>query len=242
MHGMWLCLATLVGVDGTPTVSIEATRVRLGALVQGLREPWAEVDLGPAPQPLQSRVWQRATVEARIHQAGLPPLPVAVPPRIRVVRAGQRVSEARLRDLVYPEVVAALPPGATLRRLVLTGGVVLGRGTPHVCVPPLHHVHTGEQSALITIVTQDGGGPAPQAGSVIPVLLDLDVPTALHQNIITRGQQVVVVVNAGAVHLESRGVAQMSAALGNYVAVMPQNGTRLLQGQVVDAQTVEVLP
>ncbi|RYF10407.1 MAG: hypothetical protein EOO40_05215, partial [Deltaproteobacteria bacterium] len=79
-------------------------------------------------------------------------------------------------------------------------------------------------------------------GTMVPALLDVEVPASLHQAIVSRGQHVQVVINQGAVHLQSGGTAQQSGRAGDWISVMPQQGSRVLQAKVIDSRTVEVLP
>lgn len=58
--------------------------------------------------------------------------------------------------------------------------------------------------------------------------------------VVARNQEVVVVVRNGNVTVQTKGVTQRAAALGERVAVLPHGSTHTVQGTVRDPRTVEV--
>ena len=58
--------------------------------------------------------------------------------------------------------------------------------------------------------------------------------------VIKRGQEVVVVVRTGNVTVQTKGVAQQAASLGEPVAVLPHSCTHTVQAVVQDDATVEI--
>jgi hypothetical protein len=243
-----VCLFAL-GAGGTataaaaavPTVHVGGERLVLGSVVPSMPEPWASIDLGAAPRPLQRRLLTRRQIDARVRLAQLGSSPVALPSRIEVMRDGQVLTEPQLQRLVRTQVVRGLSMGSILRQLSLEGGLVLPRGKVSCQLPNLAALRAGRQTVLATIRSHVEG--ATPAQVQIPVLLDLEVlqqAPGLAQ--IERGQPVTILVQSGSVSVQSTGVAQLSGQVGDAIGVLPSGGTRVLHGRILDAQTVEVHP
>lgn len=214
-------------------LEVSAARVTLGDLVPEMPAPWREVDLGPAPAPLQRRDIGAAEVAERVRRARLGEAPLAVPARARLRRTGTSISAPELQDLVRPGVLARLPAQAKLRSLSVANGVVVGGGHVEVEVAA-PAPREGRQSVMARLRSADG------VVAVVPALLDVELPRTRVEVRIERGQDVRVVVTAGSVVVRAMGVAQAAAALGESITVLPETGGRVLRGRVVDAQTVEV--
>jgi hypothetical protein len=221
-------------------VHVAGERLLLGELIEALPHPWAGIDLGPSPLPLQSRILVRSQLEARIRQAQLGPAPVPLPQRLQVFRLGQRLTEPQLRTLLQGGLLQALPVDVTLRSLTLSGGLVLPEGSVQCEFPDLQRVRSGRQSVLATLTTQGETGDVTSVR--VPLLLDLEVPPRAVHPVVQRGQTVTLLLHSGAVTVQTAAVVQAAAAVGEQVSVLPSNGVRVLDGTVRDARTVEVTP
>ncbi len=222
-------------------VHVQGDRLLLGAVVPAMPEPWASVDLGAAPRPLQRRILTRHQIDGRLRLAELGSSPVPVPARIEVVRDGQVLNEVKLQALVRRQVEVRLAMGSVLRQLSVEGGLVLPPGKVDCQVPDLGQLRGGRQTVLATIASRTAAGEQTQVR--VPVLLDLELPQqAAVGPGIERNQPVTIRIQSGAVTVQSSGIAQLSGHVGDSVAVLPSGGTRVLHGRVMDARTVEVLP
>jgi hypothetical protein len=242
--GLWVLLLPEAEASGSSaaqsTVHVAGERLLLGELIEALPEPWAGIDVGPSPLPLQSRIFARSQLEARIRQAQLGPAPVPLPQRLQVTRLGQRLAEPQLRTLMQGGLMQALPADVTLRSLTLSGGLVLPEGSVRCEFPDLQRVHTGRQTVLATLSTQGDSGEITAVR--VPLLLDLEVPPRAVHLVVQRGQTVTLLLRSGAVTVQTAGVVQAAGAVGDHVSVLPSNGVRVLDATVRDARTVEVTP
>ena len=217
-------------------VQLQSERITLGAVVQRMPEPWASVDLGAAPAPLQSRWVLAQQVHAAVLAAHLGRAPVPVPRRTRVVRSGQVLSAPALRPLILQQVQDALPPNAAVRSLVIHSGAVLPEGPVNLHVVWSTPAHAGKQMVMAHLET-----PSDDI-RMVPVTLDLHVPQVRSNTIITRGASVHAVLTLGNVQVQQAAVAQGTGALGDMITLLPEGGSRMLRGRVLDEHTVEVQP
>jgi hypothetical protein len=154
----------------------------------------------------------------------------------RSARTPDVVCGTALAALVRQSVSAALPLGQRLR------GVHVGS----LCVPQRH----GPLRAEVSLPEQLVRGRNPvtayfasgkQGTDGLLVHVDLE-PTVAAQatRVMVRGTEINVVVRSSHVMVQAKAVAQESAGLGEPVRVLPMGGQRVVQGRVLDAQTVEV--
>lgn len=130
---------------GRITVEAQATIVpdvvRLGdvAMLEGDARSFADVDLGPAPDPGTSRRLTGAAILRRLVEAGVDTGHVryAIPASVRVERAFQEVGVDEIRTAVENVAPAALAEGETVRSLDVPGSVriPLGAYEARVTVP-----------------------------------------------------------------------------------------------------------
>ena len=233
---MLLMLCTLAAATGFADVELQSDRITLGDVVARMPEPWASLDLGAAPPPMQSRWVLAQQVHSAIAAAHLTRPPLVVPKRVRVTRSGQVFSAPTLRPLILEQVQQSLPAQAIIRSLVIHSGAVMPEGPVSLRVAWSTPAHAGRQMVMAHLET-DG-----DAHSMVPVTLDLHVPQVRATAMIARGAPVHAVLSVGNVTVQQTAVAQSPGALGEVITLLPEGGTRMLRGRILDAQTVEVQP
>ncbi len=216
-------------------VEISGARVQLGMLLPAAPQPWAQVDLGAAPPPLQRRIFTAAQIAAGVARAGLPELLGApLPARVSVVRRGRGISQMALRELIQRQVRDQLPAGAILRQLSVASGLTVGAGELGISIAWPARPLAGRQTLMATLLTEDGWE------GRLPVQVDLFRPAEQMRAVIDRGQQVAIVLEGPGLRVESVGMAQSRGAVGDIIQVLPSVGTRIVRGRILDARTVQV--
>ena len=233
VHAIWATVVWATLSVHAPTVEVNSERVRLAHLVPRMPEPWASVDLGAAPEPLQHRIVTSNDIARKISLARLEAAPLPLPGRTEVLRAGTNFTEPELRTMLQEALIAQLPAPHALRSLSVSGGIVVGAGEVQVDLNMLQ-LHEGKQTIMATVQSADG------IARSVPMLVDIHRTIKASGPVITRGQDIVIVLTQGSVRVQSSGIAQGPGAIGEIIAVMPTSGTRVLHGRVVDARTVEV--
>lgn len=228
-------LAASGGGKGRASVLVEADRVVLGDVVRSVPPAYADLDLGPAPQPGEARVLRRKDIRLRLQQARLPWQRLTLPSRVRVVRPGQTLTELDLVDLLRARLGAVLPEGGELRRVEINGGLVLPRGPVELTLPPRLRLREGRQTLMVEVAVG-------RHVRKMPVTVALDTYRVAKATAVERGAKVKIVIRRPGVYLEASGIVQSSAALGESVTVLPTAGRRMIQARVVSSQRVEVMP
>ena len=232
-HAIWATVVWATLSVQAPTVEVQSERVRLVHLIPRMPEPWASVDLGAAPEPLQQRVVTSHDIATKIALARLEAAPLPLPGRTQVQRTGTNITEPELRTMLQEALMAQMPTAYALRSLSVNGGIVVGAGAVEVVLGPLQP-HEGKQTIMATVQSEDG------IARTVPMLVDLHRTVKASGPVIARGQDIVIVLIQGSVRVQSSGTAQGPGAIGDMIAVMPTSGIRMLRGRVLDARTVEV--
>lgn len=147
-------------------------------------------------------------------------------------RGTRRLGAAELEPLARAALTAVLPEGVHLRRLVVPPTSV-GEGALRVDVVAAPPSRNGRFSVPLLVTAGDG---QPQR---VAVTAELDVPS---RPTVARGSAVAVIVRQPGIFVSIRGTLQASAVVGDPASVLTSGGRRVLVGQLIDAQTVEVSP
>jgi hypothetical protein len=236
MFGWCLAVSRPAAGAGLPVTDVEinAERLSLGDLVRELPEPLATLDLGPAPQPGQSRMVSRTVVLRRLRQAMVEVEGIDLPALSRVRRSSQTVTETELRRLVAAAVAEKLPGGMRVREVLLSGGVVLPAGALTVEVQPSRVWQAGRQIVRVELSTRQA---APRR---LAVTIDLEGSPKPRGVGIARGAEVQILARSPGLVVRTTGVAQQGGELGDVIAVLPNASPKLIKARVKDTHTVEV--
>ena len=237
-----LCLS-LLGISITalagevPTVGIAQDKIYMGDLVAGASPEIASLYFGPAPKPGQSRLVSRKEVEKRLQRARVKADTAHIPKRVRVKRLSQSLSEVHLAQLVRRSVQGALDANVLIKDVRVPGGVLLGKGKVRVELNKRAKYRDGWQTLMAKIYVDE------TKAASLPVSVKLAWPKLGEQGsiIVERGAHVTVIVRKGGVAIRTRALAQESGVRGATIAVIPQNGRKLVRAKVLDASTVEML-
>lgn len=222
------------------SVEVTGPRLRMGDLLVDVPEPWASLDMGPSPEPMQEARLTQDDIESRAQRARLPLPPGTFVPRVlRVVRCGQVIAEPRLQGLVRQSLISHLPAGARIRSLRLSGGVALAAGA--VQLRPLlpEELEPGEQTVQVRVWAQSDK-PA-RSAVLVEAYVDLELQARRKGvPVLGRGSEVTVQVRTKGVLVQASGLAQEAGSIGDFIKVLPHQGSRMVQACILDARTVEV--
>ncbi len=211
-----------------PNKRIDGATLTLGALVDVAPE-LADVDLGAAPPPGQSRLVSREEMLRRIQDAGLDAVSVKLPPAVRVTRSSFRLSPKELVELTRPALAGSLPKGARIVGLSASRGAVLAKGTTLAGVKlPKLPKRVGQVS--VTLVAELG-----QEGVVtarLPLRAVLDLDAAATRPAVARGARVDVVIENGRVKVGASAVALADAELGEVSTFKVEATRKVLRARV----------
>lgn len=149
--------------------------------------------------------------------------------------------DPQVLGLLRAQLVEQLPPGWRLGGLRLTQPLpreLAGAGPLRVRTTLPAALAAG--SNRIEVQVGRGVGQPARIAAEITLWPAPGVAGAKPAPVVTRNQEVMVVVRYGNVTVQSKGVTQQAAALGERVAVLPNGSTRTVQGTVRDDKTVEV--
>lgn len=242
---MWLGFAgvvsTLVPLHAyARSIEVTGPRVHMGDLIADVPEPWASLDMGASPEPMQEARYTKDDIEARIRQAHMPlPQDTVVPRVLRIVRSGQVITEPHLTSLVRQSLITHLPPGSRIRSLRLSGGAALPSGPVSVKPDVPESIESGEHAMRVTVTARSDRRGA--SAVVVEAYVDLDIQTQRRGvPVLARGSEVTVQVRTQGVLVQASGLAQEAGSIGDFIKVLPNQGSRMVQARIIDARTVEV--
>lgn len=166
----------------------------------------------------------------------------ARPASVRFGTPGAGRHDGAALGALRAEVIGQLPPGWRL------GGLRFVEPVPRrpAGSPGALGAHTTLPTALSAganrVEVELSAGPATWARLAAEVTL-WPAPGAGGSRpapVLARNQEVLVVVRNGNVTVQTKGVTQRAAGLGERVAVLPHGSTHTVQGTVTDPKTVEV--
>jgi len=142
------------------TALVDGATVRLGDLgvLEGNAAEFAELDLGPAPDPGGNRRLEGITILHRLQAAGLDAgtTRYQIPASVRVTRAFQEVSGTELRDAVEREAGRLVAAGESIRSFEVPSAVRIPAGAYELRVVPGAAAGRGARRHLDVEVVQDG--------------------------------------------------------------------------------------
>ena len=213
-------------------VTITATRVHVGDVLDGTDADVAAVDIGPSPTAGASRVITRAEIVAAVSAKQLA-APAAVPDAVRVVRKAKRLSPADLESIVRAA-VAAKPLGRGVRLDAVRAehpiDVPDGWGRVDVDVPRApKRVGSFPTTVIASFFTGDG-----EVTARVPVPIELAVSADGAGYDVERGSAVTLVVRRGYVEVRAAAVTTTDADVGDPVQVQLRGSGRVLRARLLD--------
>jgi hypothetical protein len=188
------------------------TRVELGELAPEAPEALRALDLGPAPPPGASVLFDRDRVLSQIRAAGADPSLVKLPRVLRVVGASRHWSPTELVALVRPSVEDALPRGVELKHidakmpLVTAPGAVAGRAE----IPKLPKQVGTFHSAVVIPIIADGAVIAR-----VTVNATFDVSESGATPDVPRGSRITLVIERRGSRVGAAGIALADTDVGS---------------------------
>lgn len=225
-----LTLAAPAKVVPVREITVLSDRIHLSDVVPNAPEHLAGVDLGVAPESGERRVLSAATVKAQLKRQMIDPSRLGIPTQTIVTRSGQTLNTNDIEELTRS--VLQIPDGMTLAKVHATRGVMMPPGEVTAVISS-GAVRYGMQSVMLELIV---GNSAPKH-----IAVSVELTGRAHaQQVIHRGDRVVVIAQRGGLTLQMYGVAQQDGTAGASIGVLPVDGNKMLRARVKDATTVEV--
>lgn len=254
MRKLLLCVILSIGVfvqdaQAKGQVDVRAPRLHLVDVVPHIQEPWASVDLGASPAPLQEDRLTQQDILAHVKKARLSlPKGIELPRSVRVFRPGQKISATQLAQHIRHAMIEKLEPGASIQDIRVSSGAILPKGQIRVQLPEFPGSNAGQvefQAQIRVVEFQSNKHREAQYSNPVQVLVHADIATKFAQRnagvpVLARGAEVTVRIKSGHILLQASGLAQEPGSIGDMITVLPNQGTRALKARIVDARTVEV--
>jgi hypothetical protein len=209
-------------------------RILLGDLVSDLPEAAAALELGTAPKPGSSRLFDTDELERILREVGSP-RDLTEP--VRVVRATKRWTQKEFGDWLAPSVAKGLPPHATLvrldspRSLVTSTQVTIGA----VVIGQLPKRRGSVQTSAVIELRADG---ALEQRLSVPLVLELTEPPAPVK--IPRGQSITVTVALGGARVSASATLLQEATVGSFALCRIVRTQKVLRVRLDSMTTAEV--
>lgn len=240
--GFVLGAASLLGpkpvwAEAARAVEVETRRVALGQILTECRGRVCGVDLGPAPPPGGRRTIARARVLEAVRKSGLVVSAARVPRLIRVTGAAQRLSPAELEKWARPSVVAALPPGAELKRLEVASAQTLPKRATLTARVGKAPRRSGRQVRSVSLDVAHEGVVVRR----ILALAHLEVSASAVQPAVRRGQSIELRIERPYAVVGAQAHALRDLWVGQVGAFKVSRTGKVLLGRVRSASHVEVV-
>ncbi|MGC4064312.1 MAG: hypothetical protein QM784_06630 [Polyangiaceae bacterium] len=209
-------------------------RILLGELVSGLPEPAAALELGAAPKPGTSRLFDADELERVLREVGSPR---DLAESVRVVRATKRWSQKEFVEWAAPSITEGLPTHATLvrleppRSLVTSTKVTIGT----IVIGQLPKRRGSVQTSVVIELRSDG---MLEQRLSVPMVLELANPPAAVK--IPRGQSITVTVALGATRVSASATLLQEAAVGSTALCRIVRTQKVLRVRLDSPTTAEV--
>lgn len=208
---------------------VESARVRLDDVVLVSDPELASIDLGPAPPPGSSRLFGRDEILRLLEARGGSLRGKPVPAAIRVRSAGKRFSADELEELVDSAVRAALPPGATVKELRVSRGVLT---SPRIEVGTVRIPRLVRRAGPLTVtasvdLTHDG-----EVTERIPVTVALELDARAARSLVQKGSRVDLVIARGPARISASAVALDDVELGEVRSFRVSSTNKVLRARL----------
>lgn len=233
-----LCLSLSHGAHAESERLIDGTRVHLSDVSQDFDGDVAELDLGPAPPPGNTRTLPRSEVEAQLRAAGADASKLHMPRSLILRSAARHWSGEDLRALLEPGLSSALPHGVTLRTLKYLHPLVT---SPKITVGDAHFPkipkHQGEFTLTATVdLRQDD-----IVVLRVPVTVVVEVSEEATRPALLRGSRVSVVIEHGGARVSAVALSMSDAELGDITFFRVASTQRVLRARLESADTARVV-
>jgi hypothetical protein len=218
--------------------TVEGARVHLRDVSDGFEGEIAELDLGAAPPPGNTRTLPRAEVEAQIRAAGGDSAKLRMPRSLLIRSASRRWSAQEIEDMFEPPLTAALPRGVTLRQVKYSHSLVT---SPKITVGdariPKLPKHAGELTVTATVDLRQEDAVVAR----IPVTVVVDIGLEATRPMMEKGARVTVVIDHGGARVSAVALSMSNADLGEVILFRVTSTQRVLRGRVASSDTADVV-
>jgi hypothetical protein len=186
--------------------------------------------IADAPPPGATRVVRRADVVRALRESGHTADGLDIPSVSRVTRAGEHLDEAALARMTLPAIELGMAPCA-VSEVVIRSELDLAEGERRIEVTRPDRLESG--AIAFTVVIHAGG---------LTSRLSAQGRLVCPEPVVTPGSTVTARVRVGSVRVSAHGVCRQAGRVGDMVRVRIDETGSLVDGRVLDASTVEVVP
>lgn len=230
-------LAPLAVADGLRTV--DHTRLRVGDLFPTVDASVAQVELGAAPPPGQTRLVGRSEVEIALRREGFDPGPLKLPPSIRVQTTAKHLRPAELAEQARPAIEAALPRGVAFVKTqsMLVDVVVPPRAAIGKAVVPKPPRQKGPfRTTVMVEVVSDG-----DVFLRIPFATTLDVDEEAARPDVPRNGRITVSIDEGAVRVTAHAIAMNEGNVGDTISAQVIGTSKIVRAKLISSAEARVV-
>lgn len=228
-----LRLLSLVGVLAlfAPLTASAQGRITLAEIIPAFAgSDLGALEIADAPPPGAVRIVRRADVVRALADAGRTSEGLAIPASTRIERAGEHLDEEALARLALPAIERSMSP-CEVSEVRIRTELDLPTGSREVEVSRPDRLESGA-IAFTVLIRAEG----------LTSRISAQGTLACPAPVITPGSAVTARVRVGSVRVVAHGVARQAGRVGDVVRVRIDETGGLVDGRVIDASTVEVMP
>lgn len=240
------CIAVCVALSlssaaawAEPTRSVSTSRIHLDDVVSDAPPALAGVDLGPSPPPGGSKYLRRDDVLALVRASGLPLSGLRLPESVRIVAAKREIAPRALAELAREPIVRALPAGVKLvsvrpppQTLTVRPETTVGRA--ELAQLPRR---AGQSPSTATVELLSDGVVVAR----VPLGVVVDIGEEAARPDIQRGGTVRILLEMGAVVVQTTGVALSDGKVGDIIRVSVSPTRKIVRVLLVEPTLAKVV-
>lgn len=217
--------------------TVSSTRITLSDVVPSVPAALADIDLGKAPPPGQTRLLSFQEMAMQLKSAGVAASRLKLPQAVRVQSQAKSYTVEALQELVGPQLQAAMPRGVTLHGFSVDSPRIM---SPEVEVGSVHlprlTMRSGRQNQIATVdLLWDG-----QMAFRLPVRLEFEVGDEALSQVVRRGSSLTLSVRKGHVEISTLAQTLSTATVGELVTVRVAVTKKVVSARLVSPDRAEL--
>jgi len=221
-------LAAPLPAGAETVVNIVTRTVHVSDLDPGAPADIGGIELGRAPPPGGSHLFQRKDIVERVREAGSDPKRLSMPPSVRIVSTAERWNPAEFAARAEGSVRANLPPGVTLVKLGALQGVVVPPGTLVSSARPVIPKRVGRHE--LTLMAELRADDETVARS--PLRLVVEVSEEALAPALRKGDRITLVVDQGNARIGASAMTMSDANVGDTIYCKITSTGKVLRARV----------
>jgi hypothetical protein len=225
-------LAAAPPAGAETVVNIVTRTVHVSDLDPGAPADIAGIELGRAPPPGSSHLFQRREILEQVRLAGADPKGLSMAASVRVVSSAERWNPAELAARAEGSVRANLPPGVTFVKLAALQGVVVPPGTLVVSARPVIPKRLGRHE--LTLMVELRADDETVARS--PLKLIVAVSEEALAPALRKGDRITLIVDQGNARIGASAMTMSDANVGDTVYCKVTSTGKVLRARVTSRE------